>query len=51
MHIIDFTPAKWIWTEDNLSKDQKVVFRRKFSVTTVPEKAEAYIACDTKFWL
>lgn len=51
MHIIDFTPAKWIWTEDNLSKDQKVVFRRKFSVSAVPEKAEAYIACDTKFWL
>ncbi|MBE6925427.1 MAG: hypothetical protein E7461_01155 [Ruminococcaceae bacterium] len=51
MNIIDFTPSKWIWTKDNLTKDQKVVFRKKFSVSLQPEKAEAYIACDTKFWL
>ena len=51
MNIIDFTPAKWIWTENNLQKDQKVVFRKKFNVSALPEKVDAHIACDTKFWL
>ena len=51
MHIIDFRPAKWIWTADNQAKDQKVAFRKKFFVSTIPETALTYIACDTKFWL
>ena len=51
MHIIDFAPAKWIWTSDNLQKDQKVVFRKRFQVDTVPNVAWTYISCDTKFWL
>lgn len=51
MHKVDFSCAKWIWTQDNKKKDQKVVFRKKFHVDTLPKQAWAYISCDTKFWL
>lgn len=51
MKAIDFSPAKWIWTQDNLTPDQKVVVQKKFSVSDYCESAFAYVACDTKFWL
>ena len=51
MNKIDFSNAKWIWTKDNKSIDQKVVFRKKFYVDVLPDIANSYIACDTKFWL
>lgn len=49
--IVDFSGARWIWTKDNKSADQKIVLRKVFAITSVPQTAEAYIACDTKFWL
>ncbi|MBR6514060.1 MAG: hypothetical protein IKT46_04410 [Clostridia bacterium] len=51
MNIVDFSKAKWIWGADNKTPDQKVVIRKKLEIDEVPEKAVAYIACDTKFWL
>lgn len=51
MKKVSFFPAKWIWTSDNKAKDQKVVFRKKFTVTCIAEEVWAHIACDTKFWL
>ena len=51
MNVVDFSRAKWIWTGDNKTIDQKVVIRKKFDVEKLPQIAEAYIACDTKFWL
>ena len=48
---VDFGRAKWIWTKDNLTADQKIVVRKKFVAEEVPASAKAYIACDTKFWL
>ncbi len=51
MNIVDFSKSKWIWTKDNKTADQKVVIRRSFELEEVPEQVEAYIACDTKFWL
>jgi hypothetical protein len=48
---IDLSPAKWIWTHDNLTPDQKVVIQKRFIVSELFESAIAYIACDTKFWL
>lgn len=47
----DFKSAQWIWTSDNKTPDQKVVFRRSFRIDSVPERATAYIAAETKYWL
>ena len=51
MSIVDFSKAKWIWGSDNKTPDQKIVIRKTVEIDEVPESAEAYIACDTKFWL
>lgn len=51
MKKVDFSNAKWIWGKDNKTADQKLVVRKKFHIDSVPEMAEVYIACDTKFWL
>ncbi len=51
MNIVDFSKAKWIWGVDNKTPDQKIVIRKKLDIDEVPEIAEVYIACDTKFWL
>ena len=51
MNEVDFSNAKWIWTKDNKSADQKVVIRKKIHIEKMPHNAETYIACDTKFWL
>ena len=48
---VDFSKARWIWSDNNKSADQKLIVRKKFNLNTVPTKAETYIACDTKFWL
>ncbi len=47
----DFGGARWIWTADNRTPDQKVVFRRTFSLSDVPPRADAVVSCETKFWL
>lgn len=51
MNKIDFSRGKWIWTRDNITADQKIVVRKKFHLDDIHETADAYIACDTKFWL
>ena len=51
MKNINFSNANWIWTKDNKTSNQKVVIRKKFSIGKLPNKAIAYISCDTKFWL
>lgn len=51
MNYIDFSNANWIWGKDNKSVNQKLVIRKRFNVKELPNVAEAYIACDTKFWL
>ncbi|MBQ3100881.1 MAG: hypothetical protein IJC50_07825 [Clostridia bacterium] len=51
MNTVDFKNASWIWGEDNTTPDQKIVFRTKFELEDIPETADTYISCDTKFWL
>lgn len=51
MKKIDFSHAKWIWTEENRVPDQKIIVRKKFELENLPKIAKAYIACETKFWL
>lgn len=51
MNCIDFSPAKWIWTNDNVTPDQKVIFQKRFDLAAPPPSAVCHIACDTKFWL
>lgn len=51
MNRTDFGKAKWIWTPDNKTADLKVVFRKKFTVDILPQRADTYISVDTKYWL
>lgn len=51
MNVIDFSPAKWIWTSDNTTPDQRVIIRKQFEVTKKPAEAVAYVSCETKFWM
>lgn len=51
MNVIDFSPAKWIWTEDNLTINQKIIIQKRFYISELPNSAIAYVACDTKIWL
>jgi len=51
MKTVDLSRAKWIWTSDNKTADQKVVIRKTFTINEIPQAATACIACDTKFWL
>ena len=50
MKKIDLT-AKWIWDENNTSPNSIVIFKKEFTAATSAEKAIAYIAADTKYWL
>lgn len=43
--------ADWIWADHNDQKNDWVAFRKRFSVTEVPEQAELLISVDTKYWL
>ena len=49
--MIDFSPAKWIWTKDNVTPDQKVLVQKRFTLDKRVESAVAYISAETKFWL
>lgn len=48
---VDFGKARWIWTADNRTADQKLICRKHFCLHTVPSAAPLLLACDTKFWL
>ena len=43
--------ANPIWTQDAALPNRHVVFKKEFTIDMVPEKAIAYIAVDTKYWL
>ncbi|MDR1617212.1 MAG: hypothetical protein LBR98_09430 [Syntrophomonadaceae bacterium] len=43
--------ANWIWVENNRKPDDKVIFYREFSINELPQKADALIGVDTKYWL
>lgn len=45
------TDAGWIWCDNNQLPDDKVVFRKKFTVVEPPAVCPAILACDTKYWL
>lgn len=51
MKKVDFLPAKWIWTNDNTTPDQRVIVRKQFNIFAKPSRAVAYISCETKFWM
>lgn len=41
--------AKWIWTENAHIANERVVFRKTFTVAHLPKAALAYVAVDTKY--
>lgn len=43
--------ASWIWTKNPYVKNEKVVFRKKFDISSIPKKADTYISVDTKYFL
>lgn len=43
--------AKWIWQKEDGPSNTWMSFRKTISVEDVPEKIEAFIAVDSKFWL
>ena len=51
MDIADFRNARYIWGEDNVTPDQKIVFRYHTDLEEVPESADCLVSCDTKFWM
>ncbi len=42
--------AKWIWENSN-DKNSWMDLRKKFTLSSVPQKAEAYIAAESRYWL
>ena len=46
-----WSDAKWIWIDGEYGENTWVNFRKTFMINTVPEKASAHIAADTKYWL
>lgn len=46
-----FKQAKWIWGGDSFQKNSRVLFRKNFTVETLPESALLNIAADTKYYL
>ncbi len=47
---VDWT-AKWIWNGDNKSMHNWLCMRKDVNLTSVPEKAEALISIDSRYWL
>jgi hypothetical protein len=43
--------AQWIWDENNTQAHDFMIFRASVSLDKPPEKAEAVIAAETKYWL
>lgn len=50
MEKIDFN-AQWIWCEDNKRKNDFVLFKKTFTLESIPASAIAYIGVDTRYWL
>ena len=47
----DFHDAKWVWTKDNVTADQKIVLRKKLDLDSAVQQAYLSVSCETKFWL
>lgn len=47
----DFHEAKWVWTKDHTTADQKIVLRKVFTLDSAVQQADLSISCETKFWL
>lgn len=43
--------ARFIWAEGNTTPDDKVVFRRRFTVGPGVPEAKAFIFAETRYWL
>lgn len=44
--------ASWIWNSNDSSKENVwMCFRKKAYISTVPQQLNAYISCDSKYWL
>lgn len=43
--------AKFIWTQDNTRPDDKVIFRRRFTVSSELREIKALVFAETKYWL
>ena len=43
--------AQWIWDDDSTARNTWMDFRKTVELTEVPEKAEARLAVDSRYWL
>lgn len=43
--------AKWIWCDDNKRPNDFVLFKKIFTLDSIPSPAMAYIGVDTRYWL
>ena len=43
--------GKWIWTSDSPSEGQWIDLRKTFTLKELPEKAEARISVDSRYWM
>ena len=46
-----FTHAKWIWPDDSFTPNTRADFLFTVNLNAVPASAEAFIGCETKYWL
>lgn len=46
-----FENSAWIWAENNQRKNDRVYFRKRFRVDSLPAKALLCVGCETKYWL
>ena len=46
-----FSHAKWIWPSDNFVHNTRADFFFSAELDKLPAKADALIACETKYWL
>ncbi|TNJ44993.1 family 78 glycoside hydrolase catalytic domain [Tamlana fucoidanivorans] len=43
--------AQWIWQQEDSPSNTWMSFRKTISIDEIPEKVEAHISVDSKFWL
>ena len=43
--------AKWIWQQEEGPSNTWMSFRKTININEVPNKVEAFISVDSKFWL
>lgn len=50
-NIPNWDNAQWIWQQEDSHSNTWMSFRKTVALDEVPEKVEAYISVDGKFWL